>query len=105
MQIASMNQRITLQSPVRVSDGMGGFTLTFTDEADIWAAIWPVPASEVIQANSPTMVATHRVRIRYRDGVKPSWRIAHGDKYYNIVSVIDPSMGGRWLDIVCKEAV
>lgn len=95
---------IALQAPLRSSDGMGGFSVTWSTEATVWAAIWPVSATETIKGGRDGLTVTHRIRIRYRDGVKGSWRIFWGARYFNIVSVIEPNTGHRWLDILCKEA-
>jgi len=102
--IGDIRHRVTLQAPAKAPDGMGGFTVTWTDAATVWAAIWPVSASETIQAAQTGMTITHRIRIRYRAVLKASWRISWGGRYFNIVSVIDPNMAHRWLDIMCREA-
>jgi len=104
MKAGELNKRITLQYQTKVPDGLGGFTTTWTDAATVWAAIWPVSANEQVQANATTMVISHRIRIRYRSVLKPSWRIKYGDKYFSIVSIINPNQAGRILDIMCKEA-
>ena len=101
---AELNKRITLQHPTKAPDGMGGFTATWTDAATIWAAVWPVNATETIGAGQTGMTITHRIRIRYRAILKASWRISWGGRYFNIVSIIDPNMAHRWLDVMCKEA-
>lgn len=101
---SELNKRIMLQSPVNAADGMGGFTVTWADEATVWAAIWPVSASETIQADKATMTATHRIRIRYRTAMNAAWRVSWSGRYFNIVSVIEPNMAHVWLDILCKEA-
>ena len=83
---------------------MGGFSTVFVTAATVWAAIWPVSASEVVQANAPVMVVSHRIRIRYRSVMKASWRIKFGNRYFNIVSIINPNQEGRILDIMVKES-
>ena len=101
---SELDKRVTLQHQTRTPDGMGGFTVTWTDAATVWAAIWPVSASETIQAAQATMTVTHRIRIRFRSVLKASWRIAWAGRYFNIVSIIDPNMAHRWLDIMVKES-
>ena len=87
-----------------VSNGMGGFITSYSTTATIWAAIWPVSAAETVQSMQPTMTISHRVRIRYRSVLRASWRIKLGLRYFNIVSIINPSERGEYLDIMCKEA-
>jgi SPP1 family predicted phage head-tail adaptor len=50
------------------------------------------------------MTITHRIRIRYRAVLKAGWRISYAGRYFNVVSIIDPNMAHRWLDLMCKEA-
>ena len=104
MRIGDLKNRIKLEAPTDTSDGMGGITQTFASMATVFAAIWPVSASEQIQNMGLTMTITHRIRIRYRDDVIPSWRINYNGKYYNIVSIINPGMNNRQLEILAKEA-
>ena len=101
---SELNKRITLQHPTKAPDGMGGFSVTWTDAATVWAAVWPVNATETIQGSREGMTVTHRVRIRYRSVVRSSWRISWSGRLFNIVSIIDPNAANRWLDILCKEA-
>jgi len=103
MRIGDLRHRITLQSMTKVADGMGGWDVTWNPEMTVWASIWPVSANEIIQANAISMVISHRIRIRYRL-IESSWRIKHGDKYYAIVSIINPNMANRQLDLMVKEA-
>ena len=102
--IGSLNKRITLQYETKTADGMGGFSVVWTDSATIWAAIWPISANETIQSMQTDMIINHRIRIRYRSGVLPNWRINFGSRYFNIVSIINPSERGEWLDLMCKES-
>ena len=101
--IGALNKIVTLQYPTQVADGMGGFSLVWNSAGTIFAAIWPASANEQIQANAPTMVVSHRIRIRFRRDIKASWRIKYGEKYYGIVSIINQNMSNRFLDVLVKE--
>ena len=104
MNIGALNKRITIQSPTLTSDGMGSQTTVWGDVAEVYAAIWPTSANEVVQANSSTMTITHRIRIRYRSGILASYRVKFGTRYFNIVSVLNPNEGNKMLDLMAKEA-
>ena len=105
MNIGDLKHRVDIIAQTRVADGMGGFTMTdSTIASSVAAAIWPVSANEIVQAQAPVMIVTHRIRIRYRSVMRASWRIKFGNRYFNIVSIIDPNMDHRWLDLLCKEA-
>jgi len=105
MPIGDLNKLISIIGTTRISDDMGGFIETDTTIAsNIWAAIWPISASEQVQAMSTTMTISHRIRIRYRSVLKSFWRIKFGTRYFSIVSIVNPSERNEWLDLMCKEA-
>ena len=104
VRIGDLRQRVSLQSPPATSDGMGGVTGDWTDEAEVWAAVWPVGATEQVQAAQTVMTVSHRVRIRYRSDLLGSWRVKFGTRFLAIVSIVNPNEAGRLLDLICKEA-
>ena len=107
--IGKLSKRITIQYPVSTADNMGGFTVTWSDYPMLWAAIWPVSAKEMVKSMQTSMEITHRIRIRYqRYDIKPSYRIkftdtVKGDRYFNIISIINSNEKQEWLDILAKE--
>ena len=104
IQAGLLNKRITIQQQTKVSDSMGGFTITWSDVATVWAAIWPVSANEQTQAQSTAMVISHRIRIRYRSVIRASWRVQFDNRYFNIVSIVNPNEANEYLDLMVKEA-
>lgn len=104
-EIGKLNKRIQLQYEAKVSDGMGGFTTTWTNLGDpIWSAIWPTSAKEIAALNSTNLEVTHRIRIRYRSAFKTSWRIKFGERYFSISGKLNPEEKNEYLDLMCKEA-
>jgi len=103
--ISKLDKRITIQKPVKTSDSMGGFTETWYDVIPVWAAIWPKSAKETFKATEQVSgELTHRIRIRWRRGILPSYRIKYKTRYFNIVGPpINPDEDNEWLDIMCKE--
>lgn len=105
IKIGSLNKQITIQYKVNTPDGMGGYSSTWKDRLVVWAAIWPVSAKEAIQADKNTMTTTHRIRVRYIRNFKPSWRVKFMNRYFSIISVINPNESCEVLDLLCKEAI
>lgn len=101
---SELNKRIALQAPSKTPDTMGGFTVSWVTVCTVWAAVWPVNATEAILAERNQMDVTHRIRIRYRSALKPSWRVSFAGRFFNIVSIIDQNSAHCWLDLLCKEA-
>lgn len=103
MGIGDLNKRMSIQSPTQTADGMGGWTTTYATVATVWAAVWPTSAKETLKAGQTSMEITHRIRIRYRAGVDPSYRILFGTRYFSIMSIINVGERGEWLELLCKE--
>jgi SPP1 family predicted phage head-tail adaptor len=96
---------IELQSSTFVSDGMGGSSSTWATETRVRAAIWPTSVTEQIRAASPAMVGTHKIRIRYYDGIKASWRVLFGTRYFSIVAIVDKDEKHVQMDLLCREVL
>ncbi len=103
MRISDLNKRIDIQAPTKVGD-VTTFVSVLPAGTTIAAAIWPISANEVIQANATVMIISHRIRIRYRSVMKSNFRIVYAGRNFNVVSIIDIGMQHRFMDILVKEA-
>lgn len=103
IEIGALNKRITIQYPTKVADGMGSFTETWNDGDTIWASLWSISANEMVRSMQMSMEVTHRIRIRYRSVLRPDWRLKFGNRYFNIISIINPNEKNEMLDIMAKE--
>lgn len=104
MNIGVLNKKITIQSKTSTTDNLGGYNDVWSDLVTVFAAIWPVSASDVVANNTTTMIISHRVRIRYRNGIMSNMRIKFGARYFAIVSIINVNEANKQLDLMCKEA-
>jgi len=106
MSIGRYNKMVDVQAPTRAPDGMGGFTVTHTTKySGSYVYIWPIGAKEQIQADQSTMVATHRIGFRQYNLLRAGWRIKYGNRYFDIVSIINPNEANKMLELLCNEVV
>jgi len=106
MRSGELKNLIDFQAITRIPDGMGGFVNSYsTTVSDVWAAIWPLKSAEIHEGGRVVATVTHRIRIRYREGVRASWRIKFKNKYFSIVEIINPNMDYKVLDLMAKEVV
>jgi len=106
MNLTKLKNRVTIQRPVKTSDSMGGFTTTtWADVDEVWAAIWPVSAKQMITNERPATEITHRIRIRFRNGIRSSYRVKHKVDYFSIFGRPIPTDDGIWLDMLCKGVI
>lgn len=61
----------------------------WTTEAAVWAAIDPVSGRELYAAEQAQSAVSHKIRLRYRQGVSAAWRVLYGNRVFRILSVID----------------
>ena len=105
--ISELDKRIVLQAPAKVGDGMGGDDVVWVDIGDpIWAAKTTHRSDEAVQDMKETGTLTHNLRIRYRRGIRASWRIKFGTQYMAIIGPPiekDEGPGRHWLDLTVRE--
>ena len=105
MRSGELKNQVELQGQVKVPDGMGGFTISFLTLTTVWAAIWPLKSIEAHEGGRVVATVTHRIRIRYREGVRASWRIKFKNKYFNIVEILNLNTDYKVLDLMAKEVI
>jgi len=101
--IRLLRYRVEIQAPVRMPDGAGGATETWSPIATVWASIRPTGASEVLVADARRGRVSHDIWIRYRADVVPGMRLASGARIFEILGVIDVGERHRRLRCLCQE--
>lgn len=96
----SLRTEVSLQAAAPTGDGMGGFTLDWTEVATVFARIEPISQASVFAADQRLETATHRIALRRREGVASGMRFVRQARIFEIVTVHDPDESGRYL--VCR---
>ncbi len=105
MRSGVLRKRVTLQAESRTDDGAGGYALSWTDVATVWAEIAPLGGREAFAAHRLEARVTHRVRLRYREGITADMRLVMGSRVFNIRAVLNEGERNRWLDLLAEEGV
>ena len=88
-----LRHRITLQQYTGSADDYGDIRrqddANWRTAAVVWAAVDPISGREFYAAEQAQSELSHKVRIRYRQGVKPGMRLLLGSRRLYIQSVID----------------
>ena len=105
MKIGKLRQRITIQQLSTNTDSFGQGEKGWTHFATCWAAVEPLSGKEFWNAQTIAAEITTRVKIRYREGVKPTMRILFGSRIFEIKAITDPEEAKRELQILCSEKV
>ncbi len=97
--IGARRRRFVLEMPQDQPDGFGGVLTHYAAGPQLWGAIEPVGATERVRASREESVVTHRVRLRYREGVNAAMRLTSGLRRFAIRAAEDPD--GRRRDLLC----
>jgi SPP1 family predicted phage head-tail adaptor len=96
----SLRAELSLRAATPVADGLGGHTEDWTEVATVFARIEPVSATSRFGPDQTMETVTHRITLRWRNGVAAGMRFVRQDRNFDIVTVHDPDDTGRYL--VCR---
>ncbi len=107
MRAGELRHRITLVEPTVVPDGLRGASATvMSTVADhLPAAIGPLEGRELYAAQQINATATHRIRVRYLSGVKPTQRVLFGLRTFEILSAMNVEERNRQWSLLCAEVI
>jgi SPP1 family predicted phage head-tail adaptor len=97
-----MRERVAIQTPVEARSPTGETTLSWTALATVWASVDGLSTRDILQAQQANLVATHRIRIRYRAGVNHTHRIVWRGRTMEIASVVEKD-NRTALEILARE--
>lgn len=105
-QAGDLRNRITLQRKTVTRSGAGEETVSWSDEATIWAKAEPIRGREYFQAQAVQSEVNMRFVIRFRFVFRTAlYRIKFGVKFYSIDSIINIEGLNHFQEIMCTEAV
>lgn len=99
-----MRERVTVEYAVENLGTSGETTLEWKEETTVWASVEGVSASEVIGAAQQAIEVTHRVRMRYLDGLTQKNRLKWRGRTLDIVSLLEHGDRSQH-EAICVEDV
>ncbi|GAC1333148.1 MAG: hypothetical protein NVSMB26_13850 [Beijerinckiaceae bacterium] len=101
--IGAMRQRLALDAPVEASDASGALQRTWSNVGDVWGQITPASSTDRFVADRQEEAVTHRILIRWRDGMQGEMRFRLGARTFLVHSLFDPDERKRVLICRCEE--
>jgi SPP1 family predicted phage head-tail adaptor len=101
--IGARRHCFVLEMPLESSDGFGGVVRSYAAGPQLWGAIEMVKGEERLAAGRAEQAVTHRVRLRYRDGITAAHRLVCGLRRFNIRAAADPDGARRELVCLVEE--
>ena len=97
-----LNVPLTLETPVRESDGMGGFRIVWRGLGQIWAEMRSGGGTETRAEVGPQSRVGWRITLRAAPAgdprrPRPEQRLRMGNRLFRINAVAESDPRGRWL--------
>lgn len=96
---------VTIEDFVALQDDFGEEVKTWQTFATRPARIEPLRGSESWNAQQVHAEVTHRVTLRWLDGLSPTMRVVHDGRNLDIESIINPDERGDIVELMCIERV
>ena len=103
MRAGALRKRVSVQSVGSVLDNYGDLSDSWTTDAVVWASIHPLTGLERETARELAGIVTHKVKIRYREGLTASNRVTYSGRTFQIESVKNWEHRDIFLELLCKE--
>jgi len=71
--------------------------------ATVWGSVEALSGRELLLAQQVSAETTHRVFLRWRDGLTKDMRVVHRESTLEIESILDRSGRRIELELLCKE--
>ena len=98
-----LRTQMVLEDPVETADGQGGFAVTWSERATLWAMVEPSGSRAALFADRAAVLSTHRIWLRHRDDVRPGQRLRRGTRSYRIDQSEDADGTRRYLIVKATE--
>lgn len=96
--------RIIIQKLNKVRNKYGELIDTWVDFLEVRAAIYPLSGKDFFAAETINSEVTHKINIRYVEGITSAMRIQFGSRYFEITAPpINFQEKNVLLQIMCKE--
>jgi SPP1 family predicted phage head-tail adaptor len=103
MEIGKLRHKVSLLQKSVTQDEIGQEVGGYTIFCTIWAAVEQLSFKETLSAGSERASRMVKIKFRYIPNVSADMRISHGDKTYEIISMLDKESRHIELELLCEE--
>ena len=105
-----LSRSLLLEAPTQVSDGAGGFALSWSTVGTLWGEITPGsgrdPAGvEIVLASVPYRITVRGAAVGSPRRPRPDQRFRDGTRIYHILAVAERDPDGLYLTCFAREEV
>ncbi len=103
MRAGELRHRIDLQSPSKTRNSVGEEVITYATVAAVWARVETLNGREYLDQQRAGASLTHKIKIRNRSDVGPTWRVVWGTRIFEISAVLSDNINHE-MTLMCSEA-
>ena len=110
MTAVNLSRQLVLETPQRVADGAGGFTLIWAALGVLWAEVLPgsgreAASEELVVAAVPYRITVRGAAVGSTARPKPEQRFRDGTRIFTILAVTERDPAGHHLLCFAREEV
>ena len=103
-----LNRQLTLEAPLRVADGSGGWIESWQPLGKVWAQITARSGREISPERVPVSRVNYNILVRAAphgapDRPAPEQRFSEGKRHFHIRAVIENDADARYLTCIATE--
>jgi SPP1 family predicted phage head-tail adaptor len=99
-----LRERVTIQQASESRTAMGEVVQSWATYSERWASVEGISSRELLQMGQAQTEASHRVRLRYVDGLTASMRLQWRGRTLEIVSLLEHDNRTEH-ELLCQEAM
>lgn len=101
--LGKLREYVTIEQPTETEDGHGGFAVTWSTFAQVWARIDPVAQRHDYHGDALERRVTHKIIIRELSDLTIKMRISFESRIFHILGFADMEERDRFVEIKCHE--
>lgn len=98
-----LRHEVILRTLAQIPDGSGGQTESWVPLATVFASIERMDEMEQLNSGMQQNVTTHKIKIRYCDGLSVSDQVLFGTREFEITEIDDAEQRNFTQTLMCME--
>ena len=106
MKAGLLRHRLTIDQPtISAPNAYADRVKGWTSFATVWGSLEAVTGRESEYARTFSVTVSHKIKIRYRAGVLPTFRLSYAGRIFSIDSVLDLDGRRKEMSIYATEQI
>ena len=98
-----LNKRLGIYAYKEYTTELNNTAVRLTRIRTVWAQMKPVRGTEFLEYYRDTNMLQYKIYMRYIPDLDEKCVLVHGDKQYEIQSIIDVEEAGLYFEVYCSE--